>query len=167
MVETFVNIFTQYIPYQLTVLVVSALPMVGLHGGFLAAALLDISWQQAMPLIVVGNIVPIPLILLFIRKVFELMRRTERLGKIAQFFEDKALGKAAALAEKYPVYILLGLFMFVVVPLPGSGTWTGSLVAALMRIPMRHSLPLIALGVITACIIMALVVYVFPTAMGY
>ena len=166
MVETFVNIFTQYIPYQLTVLLISALPMIGLHGGFLAAALLGVPWQQAIVLTIVGNILPVPLILLFIRKVFELMHRVRYLDKIAQLIEDKALRKAAAMAEKYPVYILLGLFIFVVVPLPGSGAWTGSLIAALMKLPIRKAFPVIAAGVVTSCVILLLVVYAVPAALG-
>ena len=167
MVETFINIFTQYIPPQLTVLAISALPMVGLHGGFLAAALLDVPWQQAIVLTTLGNILPVPFILLFIRKALEIAHRVKFLKRLAGKLEDKALSKAARLAEKYPVYISLGLFLFVVIPLPGSGAWTGSLIAALMRMPLRQSFPAIALGVVTACAIMVVFVYAFPAAIGY
>ena len=167
MTETFINIFTQYISPQLVVLVLSAMPMIGLHGGFVAAALLGVPWQQTLLLTIVGNIIPIPFLLLFIRKVFELMHRSQSLGKIAQFFEDKALRKAAALAEKYPVYTLLGLFIFVVVPIPGSGAWTGSLIAVLMKLPARKAFIAISLGVVASCIIMVLLIYGVPAAIGY
>jgi len=149
------------------VLVLSMLPAVGLHGGFVASALLDVPWQQAIWLTIVGNILPVPFILLFIRKVFELMHRVKYLDRFARTLEDKALNKAARLAEKYPVYISLGLFIFVLVPLPGSGAWTGSLIASLMRLPFRQAFPAIALGVVAACIIMVVFVYAFPAAMGY
>ena len=167
MVETLTNLFTQYIPYQLTVLVLSALPAIGLHGGFLAAFALGVPWQQALWLTIVGNILPVPFILLFIRKVFELMHRVKRLDRFAQFLEKKALGKAALLAEKYPVYITVGLFLFVLIPLPGSGAWTGSLIASLIKMPIRQSFPAIALGVVAACTMMVLFIYAFPAAIGY
>ena len=137
-------------------------PLVGLHGGFLAATLLDVPWQQAAVLTVVGNILPVPFILLFICGVLGFMAKTKGLSGIAHFFEDKALRKAAKIAQKYPTYILLGLFMFVVIPLPGSGAWTGSLIAALMRLPIRQSLPVIATGTVVVCIIMLLVTYGVP-----
>ena len=167
MVETLIELFTQHIPHQLTVLVVSMFPMVGLHGGFLAATLLDIPWNQAIILTVVGNILPVPFILLFVRAVLGFMMTTRALSGIARFFEDKALRKISALAQKYPQHVLIGLFVFVVVPLPGSGSWTGSLVAAVMRLPIRQSLPVIALGTVVACLLMLLLAYVFPAAMGF
>lgn len=167
MVETFTEIFTQYIPYQLTVLVLSAMPAIGLHGGFVAAALLDVPWQQALWLTIIGNILPVPLILLFVRKVFEIMHRIKYLDRLARLLEEKALNKAARLAEKYPLYMSLGLFVFVLVPLPGSGAWTGSLIAALIKMPFRQAFPAIALGVVTACVIMVLFIYAFPAAIRY
>jgi len=167
LVETFIEIFTQHIPPWLTVLAISVLPMVGLHGGFVAAAILGVPWTQAVALAVIGNILPVPVILLFVRGVLNFMSRTKRLSGIARFFEDKALRKAAELAKKYPKHVSLGLFIFVAVPLPASGAWTGSLVAALMDLPIRQSFPMIALGVCAACIIMLLLAYAFPAAMGF
>ena len=167
MVETFVEIFTQHIPPWMTVLAVSLLPMIGLHGGFVAAVILDVPWTQAVILAVIGNILPVPVILLFVRAVLNFMRNTKRLSGVAKFFEGKAMRKAAELVEKYPKHVSLGLFLFVATPLPASGAWTGSLIAALMGIPMRRSFPMIALGVCAACIIMLLLAYAFPAAMGF
>ena len=167
MVDTFIDIFTRHIPPQLTVLVLSAMPMVGLHGGFVAAALLDVPWQQTLVLTIVGNILPVPLLLLLVRKVLEVMHRIKYLDRLARHMEDKALRKAARLAEKYPVYISLGLFLFVLVPLPGSGAWTGSLIASLLKMPFRQAFTAISLGVVAACIIMVVLVYAFPAAIGY
>ena len=167
MVETFIEIFTQHIPPWMTVFALSLLPMVGLHGGFAAAVILDVPWMQAIVLTIIGNILPVPVILLFVRAVLNFMRNNKRLSGIAKFFEDKALRKAAELVEKYPKHVSLGLFLFVATPLPASGAWTGSLIAALMGIPMRRSFPVIALGVCAACFIMLLLAYVFPAAMGF
>ena len=167
MVETFVDIFTQHIPPWLTVLAISMFPLVGLHGGFLAAALLDVPWEQAVVLAIIGNILPVPFILLFVRGVFNLMRKTKRLEGVASFFENKALRKAHDLVQKYPGRVSFGLFLFVAVPLPMSGAWTGSLIAAVLGLPIRQSFPMIALGVVGACIIMLLLAYAFPAAAGF
>ena len=167
MVETFIEIFTQYIPPWMTVFALSLLPMVGLHGGFVAAALLGVPWTQAILLTIIGNVLPVPVILLFVRAVLNFMKKNKRLSGIAKFFEDKALRKASELVEKYPKHVSVGLFIFVATPLPASGAWTGSLIAALMGIPMRQSFPMIVLGVCAACIIMLLLAYVFPAAMGF
>ena len=167
MVETLIEVFTQHIPYQLTVLVISMFPMVGLHGGFLAAVLLGVPWGQAIVLAIIGNILPVPVILLFVRGVLNFMRETRGLSGIAKFLEDKALRKAAALVEKYPKQVSFGLFVFVAVPLPGSGAWTGSLISAVIGIPIRQSFPMIALGVVGACVIMLTLAYAFPAAMGF
>jgi len=142
------------------------LPAVGLHGGFAAALLLDVPWQQALWLTILGNILPVPFLLLFLRKVLDLMHRVKYLDRFAARLEDKALGKAARITEKYPIYISLGMFLFVVIPLPGSGAWTGSLIASLIRMPFRQAFSAISLGVVAACVIMVVFVYAFPAAIG-
>lgn len=167
MVETFIDTFTQFIPPWLTVLVLSMLPAVGLGGGFAAAVILGVPWEQAIALTVIGNIIPVPFILLFIRAVLELMHKVRGLDRIASLLEEKALRKITALAEKYPRQIMAGLFLFVVIPLPGSGAWTGSLVAALMRLPVTRAFQVIAAGVVVSCIIMLVLAYAFPAAMGF
>ena len=166
LVDTLIDIFMNTPPW-LTVLVISLLPMVGLHVGFAVAALLSVPWTQAVVLTIIGNILPVPFILLFIRAVLKFMSNTPGLSGIAKFFEGKAMSKIQELVEKYPKHVSFGLFVFVAVPLPASGAWTGSLVAALMRMPIRRSFPTIVLGVCAACIIMLLLVYGFPAVMNF
>ena len=96
-----------------------------------------------------GNILPVPFIILFIRKIFDIMRKlSKRLGAIADKFEEKAKSRASRLEKG----AFVGLFVFVAIPipLPGMGAWTGALIAAILNIRMRIALPAIALGVLAA-----------------
>ena len=102
---------------------------------------------------VIGNCLPVPFLILFVRPVFEWMRRTSKwLGNIVDKLEAKAHGKA----EKVKKYEMLGLFLFVAIPLPGTGAWTGSLIAAVLGMRVKDSVPMICLGVFAAGILMTL-----------
>ena len=98
---------------------------------------------------------PIPFILLLLRKVLNFLKRFRRLGGFINFLQNKAT-KAS---EKVKKYQLFGLFLLVAIPLPGTGAWTGALVADFMYIRMSRALPVIALGVLAAGIVMSLVCY--------
>ena len=96
---------------------------------------------------VIGNMVPVPLIILCIRGVFQWMKRRKGFcARLAESMEQKA-AKGAQLFYKYE---LLGLFILVAIPLPGTGAWTGALVAAMLRVRLKASVPIITLGVCTA-----------------
>ena len=104
------------------------------------------AWQCALAAIV-GNMIPVPFIILFIRKIFAFLRR--RIPKLSRFvdkMEEKAERKKT-LVQKYAV---LGLVLLVAVPLPGTGAWTGALVAAMLDIRMKRAIPCILLGVVVA-----------------
>lgn len=97
-----------------------------------------------------GNLLPVPFIILFIRKIFDWIRhKSARLERFVTKLENRAAGKA----EKIRNYSAVGLIFFVGVPLPGTGAWTGALIAAMLGIKMRHAVPAIALGVLLACIL--------------
>lgn len=102
---------------------------------------------------VIGNFLPVPFILLFIRRVLLFMKRVKYLDKIALFLEKKA-EKNRGKVERYAAF---GLLFFVAVPLPGTGAWTGALVAALMNMRMKNALLSILGGVLIAGCIMTLV----------
>ncbi|MBQ8351882.1 MAG: small multi-drug export protein [Clostridia bacterium] len=104
---------------------------------------------------VLGNFLPVPFILLFIRRILEWMKTTRRFSKIALWLEEKAEKHS----DKVTRYATFGLFLFVAIPLPGTGAWTGALVAALLRMRMKYALPSILLGVMTAGLIMVLATY--------
>ena len=95
---------------------------------------------------------PIPFILLFIDKIFVWLKKT-KLKNFVEKIENKAMSKS----DQIQKYGKIGLFLFVAIPLPGTGAWTGSLIASLLRMKMKDSLPWIFLGVLVAGLIMSLV----------
>ncbi len=140
---------------ELIAFVISLFPVLELRGGLIAATFLGIQWWKAFAYCFIGNMLPIPFILLFIRKIFELMKKWGPFKKLV----DKLEQKADKHRDKIEKYRLWGLFILVAVPLPGTGAWTGALVAALMDIRIRYALPVIAAGVIVAGIIVATLSY--------
>ena len=140
---------------ELIAFIISLFPVLELRGGLIAATFLGIEWWKAFIYCFIGNMLPIPFILLFIRKIFDLMKKWGPFKKIV----DKLEQKAEKHRDKIEKYRLWGLFILVAVPLPGTGAWTGALVAALMDIRIRHALPVIAAGVVVAGIIVATVSY--------
>ncbi len=160
MVENIVNAFVEFlesynIPTQLIPFIVSLFPVLELRGGMIAARALDINFIQAFIICYLANMLPIPFILLFIRKIFKLMRKVKFLGKIVDKLEARAEKKKGTI-EKYKEW---GLLIFIAIPLPGTGGWTGALIAAMMDLRMKKCLPIIALGVFIAGLIMSLITY--------
>lgn len=139
-------------PKEIVVFIISMIPLLELRGSLIAAGLMNMSWLQTFLISVVGNMLPIPFILLFIKKIFEWMKKTKHLRKIPEFCEKKAMKRSAQI-EKYGV---LGLFLFVAIPLPGTGAWTGSLLAVLFGLKPGKSLLFIFLGVLTAGFIVSI-----------
>lgn len=105
---------------------------------------------------ILGNLLPVPFLILFTRRVFEWLR------KKSAFFErlvSRLEKKASAKEDLLKKYELLGLCILVAIPLPGTGAWTGSLVAAVFDIRLKHAFPAIALGVLIAAVIVSVVTY--------
>ncbi len=133
------------------------MPILELRGGLIAAgpAILDVEKWQAIPICIIGNLIPIPFILLLITKIFDWMKGTKKLRPIVEKLEAKAMSKSKNI-EKYEFW---GLVAFVGIPLPGTGAWTGSLIAALLGIRFRKAFPAIVLGVLIAAFIMTILSY--------
>lgn len=146
------------LPKELIIFAVSMLPILELRGGMVAASLLGVPWAKAFIICVIGNMLPIPFILLFIKQIFKLLKKISFMNKIITKLETKADEKGSKINKSRN----LGLFMFVAVPLPGTGAWTGALIATMLDIRMRRSFPIIILGVITAGIIMSILTYFIP-----
>lgn len=109
---------------------------------------------------IIGNMIPIPFIVVYIRRIFQWMRRRiPRLGQLVDRLEKKAHLKG----RKVTKYKYLGLFIFVAIPLPGTGGWTGALVAAFLNMPLRKALPSIFAGVVTAGLIMTFLTHTVTT----
>lgn len=146
-----------FMPAELLIFFISLMPILELRGGLIAASILGVDWRIAFPICVIGNMLPIPFILIFINKIFAFLKKT-KFHKMIDALESRAQKKGENLSK----YKDLGLFGLVAIPLPGTGGWTGALVAALLRLGTKKSTFIIALGVITAGIIMSLLSYVIP-----
>lgn len=161
--EALVAFFGTTIPAELTIFLISLLPILELRGGMIAAALLGVNFTQAFLICLVGNLLPIPFILWLIRPFFNWLKTTKHLKKVADWLERKTEKNK----EKVLKYEVLGLLLFVAIPLPGTGGWTGALVAAMLDMPMKKSLPTIAIGVLIAGFIMSAITYGLPALLGF
>lgn len=134
------------------IFLISMIPILELRGGLLAAspAFLDVPILRAIPICILGNLIPIPFILLLIEKVLDWMEKVPGFDKIAIWLRKKA-DKHKGQVEKYGFW---GLVLFVGIPLPGTGAWTGALAAAFLDMPLRKAMPSIIAGVILAGCIM-------------
>ena len=151
----FAQTLGQYVAPEWVVFIISMIPILELRGGLIAASVLQIDIWKAIPFCVVGNIIPIPFILLFIKKILQWMKGIKGLRVIANWLEDKANKKSDALKKGE----FWGLALFVGIPLPGTGAWTGSLIAALFDVKLPKAVGAILLGIVIATIIMAIVSY--------
>ena len=142
---------------ELILFIISMVPILELRGGLLAAgpAFLYIPMWRAIPVGIIGNLLPIPFILLLITKIFDWMKGTKRLKPVVEKLEKKAMSQSANI-EKYEFW---GLVAFVGIPLPGTGAWTGALIAALLGIRFRKAFPAIVIGVCLAACIMTIISY--------
>ena len=134
---------------------VSALPIVELRLGLPYGVALGLDPWTAFFAAVIGNLIPVPFIILLIRRIFDWLRDTRRLGPTIHRLEDKAHLKGRLVRK----YRLPGLVVLVAIPLPGTGAWTGALVAALLNIRLRHAFPAILAGVAIAGMIMLSLTY--------
>lgn len=140
----------------LTTFLISMVPVIELRGAIPWATGMGLSPWIAIPLSMVGNLVPIPFIILFIKKIFAWMRKVSpKLNKVV----DKMEAKAEKNKEKVLKYAFWGLALFVAIPLPGTGAWTGALVAAMLDMPLKKAMPSIILGVLGAGTVVAFVSY--------
>lgn len=142
---------------EIIIFIISMIPILELRGGLLAAspALLNVPILRAIPICIIGNLLPIPFILLLIEKVLDLMEKIPGLCKIARWVRQKA-EKNKGQIEKFGFW---GLALFVGIPLPGTGAWTGSLVAALLHMKFSKAIAAILVGIAMATIIMSLLSY--------
>lgn len=148
-------------------MLVSMIPIIELRGGIPFGVALGLPYYLAFPAAVLGNILPAPFIIVYIRRIFGWMRRyMPRLNRMV----DKLERKAHLKGQKVSRYKYLGLWLFVAIPLPGTGVWTGSLAAAFLDMRLKKAMPAVILGVITAgCIMIALThvgVNLFSGAVG-
>ena len=129
----------------------SMVPVAELRASIPMGVAMDLPLFMVWAVSVIGNMIPVPFIILFVRRILEWMKTREgRLSRFAEFLEEKAEKGANAFYK----YEMLGLFIFVAIPLPGTGAWTGALAASLLNLRLRNSLPMLFLGVVVAGLIM-------------
>lgn len=132
------------------------IPVIELRGAIPFGVASGLSVTQAMVFSIIGNLIPIPFILLFLRKVFQLMRNmSPRLESIVEKLEAKAKSKQDIIDK----YEWIGLVILVAIPLPGTGGWTGALVATVLDMRIKRALPAIVIGVIIAGVLVSIITY--------
>lgn len=138
----------------LATFIVSMLPVVELRGAIPVGVAFGLPVWKAALISVVGNIIPAPFIIAFIRVIMDWLRtKSATMERFVFWLEKKGTGPDAEKIRKAEFW---GLMTFVAIPLPGTGAWTGALIAALLDIRMKRSLPAIILGVIIAAVIVSL-----------
>ena len=166
MAESLINWFTTNlsgsIPKELIIFIISMVPILELRGGLIAAALLKVNFFTAIIICILGNLIPIPFILLFITPIFRWLKRTKLFKPLVEKLEKKSIIKS----DQIKKYEFLGLVLFVGIPLPGTGAWTGSLIASLLDIKFKKAFPAIICGLILATIIMSTLSYGIPWFLG-
>lgn len=143
---------------EVIVFIISMVPILELRGGLVAAALLKIPVAKAVILCVIGNIIPVPFILAFITPIFNWLKKTRWIRPTIEKLEAKSMGKS----DRIKKYEFIGLLLFVGIPLPGTGAWTGSLIASLLNIKFKKAFPAVLCGILMATVIMCIISYFIP-----
>ncbi len=139
----------------LIIFLISLMPILELRGGLLAASLLRLDPIPSYIICIIGNLIPVPLILWFLDSIFAFMKKHNILKKFVLFCERKGFEKK----DKIEKYGFWGLVLFVGIPLPGTGAWTGCLIATLLRMDKKKAFLSTILGIIMASIIMMIISY--------
>lgn len=155
LVTWFTSTLGAYISRELVIFIISMIPILELRGGLLAASLLQVPITTAIPICIIGNIIPIPFILLFIRQIFKWMKHFRIFRPLIERLEKRAMNRSGKVAKGE----FWGLALFVGIPLPGTGAWTGSLIAALLEVDIKKAVIAELVGIVIATFIMSVVSY--------
>ena len=157
LVQGIIHALSGTVSKEAIVFVISMIPILELRGALLVAGpVLGVPVAKAIPLCVIGNIIPVPFILLLITPIFTWLKGTKTFKPMVHRLEARAMSKSDQI-EKYEFW---GLVLFVGIPLPGTGAWTGSLIAALLGVKFRKAFPAVVLGICMATVIMWFISYV-------
>lgn len=137
-------------------MLLSMVPVLELRGAIPIGVANGLNIWVAIGVSIIGNLLPVPFIILFIRKIFSWLRKlSKRLDGLVTRLEQRAAKKSDVVLR----YAFWGLVVLVAIPLPGTGAWTGALVAAMLDMRLKRAFPAIALGVVIAGAIVAFVTY--------
>lgn len=152
--EALIQELLNFLNIKLTVFIISALPIIELRGAIPVGMSLGLSTFDSTIISFLGSMVPVPFILFTIRPIFNYMKKTKLFKELVHRLTDRSLSKNGDKIRKYGAW---GLLLFVAVPLPGTGVWSGSLVAALLDMRFKIAFPAILVGnFVAAVLIMAL-----------
>ena len=155
LVDSFSNLTSLKYGKELIVFIISLMPILELRGGLIAATLLGLNGLKSFIICFIGNIIPIPFILWLITPIFNYLKKTKLFNGLVTKLENKAISKKDQI-EKLEY---IGLMLFVGIPLPGTGAWTGCLIAALLNMNKKKAMLYAILGVTLAGIIMMILSY--------
>lgn len=162
-VETIKSMFAEGPFRLLAVFLISMLPVLELRAGIIAGYALGLPLVDTFVTAVIGNLLPLPFVLLFVKKVFAFLKKHHILTSFVEKLENRAKQKSATVA-KVEFWSLVG---FVGIPLPGTGGWTGSLVASFLEMDFKKAFLACVLGVLIAGFIVSLLTYgVFESLFG-
>ncbi|MGC2872363.1 COG2426 family protein [Ihubacter sp. rT4E-8] len=151
-----IGIWGTYFGNLVMTMLVSMVPVLELRAAIPLGVAAGLSVKEALAAAIIGNLIPVPIIILFVRKVFAWMRsKSKKLDELVGRFERKA-AKQSAVVKKYEWF---GLVILVAVPLPGTGAWTGALVAAMLDMRLKRAFPAVLLGVVIAGLIVSYITY--------
>ena len=140
----------------LYIMLIAMAPVIELRGAIPVGLGLGVNFWAAFVAAFIGNLLPVPFLILFTRKVFTwLQTKNQLMDRFVRKMEKKAASKEKLLKK----YEMFGLCLLVAIPLPGTGAWTGAMVAALFNIRLKNAFPIIALGVLIAGVIVSFVTY--------
>lgn len=151
--ETFLEALRSFFTIEFTVMLTAALPIIELRGAIPVGISLGLSPMHATLISLIGSMIPVPFILFTIRPVFNYLKKTRTFRDFVHKLTHRSMSKSRRI-QKYGAW---GLLVFVAIPLPGTGVWSGSLAAALLDIRFKWAFPAILIGnVIVAVLIMML-----------
>jgi len=140
---------------EFALFMISLIPLVEERGALIYAAAINIPWTKALPICIIANMLPVPFILLFGMKLVAYLKTTKLFGNFFTRYEEKLHGKSEAVKK----YGFFALTMFTGIPVPGTGAWSGSLIATILEFDFKSAILSILLGVIMAGIIMTIACY--------
>lgn len=158
LIDAITNTFGGLLSREALVFLISMTPILELRGGLIAASAFGIEMWKGIAICVIGNIIPIPFILLLITPIFNWMKQRKAFRPLVEKLENKAMSKK----DKIEKYEFWGLVLFVGIPLPGTGAWTGSLIAALLDMDFKKAFPAVCIGICMATVIMTVLSYIIP-----
>ena len=137
--------------------VISMIPLIELRGAVILGAALQMPWHEVFVITVIGNILPVPFVVLFVKRIIHLLKKVPLFSGFIHWYEARLIKHS----QRFTKLSFWALVIFVGIPLPGTGAWTGSLIAALLNIRLKNALPVILAGVVIAGLIVTGITYGF------